>query len=192
MESVSYRALFWKWFERRVLRRPKARLLPRFPGWDDFVRDADAGEGVPIVPNAVARSLERQLNSLTPRHVRVTLRVGARGTALRIRSWRYMQWKASMLGGVGRGEDELETQLLNILLSVQWFICNCTRRAWPSEAPLPSYPAEASRDAFERHSSQLDALVPQPEVSLDDQVVRLWWEHQGRVTLALEPISIAP
>jgi hypothetical protein len=88
-------------------------------------------------------------------------------------------------------DEEIETQLVNILLGVQWFICNSARRAWPSDTPLPPPPTELSREHSKSHVAELDAIVPDAKVSLDDGMAKLWWEHEGRVILTLQPISLA-
>jgi hypothetical protein len=190
VERISYWALFWNWIERRILRRPVARLVPRHPRWADFVRKVDADGGTPIVPFTVAANLDRQLNAVTPWHMRVSIRAGARGTAVRTRSWRWFQWSSSVIGDVADDEAAIESQLLNILLSVQWFICNCTKRGWPSATPLPASPSDHSRANLQRHALELDAVVPDAEVSIANGEATLWWEHKGQIILALDPIPL--
>ena len=155
-----------------------------------FARSKRAQTPAAVSP-AVIANIERQLNAIAPHHIRVTICVGRGGMAVRIRSWRWLQWQAGMAGRASDGEDAIEDELVNVLLDLQWFICNGSGRAWPSSTPLPKTPADPSRESIEQHSSQLVALVPDAEVSIHDGVLNLWWEKEGRTILALEPIPIA-
>jgi len=96
-----------------------------------------------------------------------------------------------MSGRAAREKTELEDQLVEILFSVQWFICNHAQLAWPSKTRLPSWPADPSRERTDRHATERVALVPDAEASVIDGVVNLWWEKDGSVVLALEPIPLA-
>jgi hypothetical protein len=96
-----------------------------------------------------------------------------------------------MTGRAAGDETDLEDHLVDILTSVQWFICNGAKLAWPSNTPVPSWPSDPSRGLVDRHATELVALVPHAEASVADGVVNLWWEKDGTVVLALEPIPLA-
>jgi hypothetical protein len=90
---------------------------------------------------------------------------------------RWLEWHAGMSGCAASEADVL----VEILLSVQWFICDHTQLAWPSNTRLPSWPAEPSRELMDRHAAELVALVPDARVSVAGGVVNLWWEKDGKV-----------
>jgi len=177
MNSISYRALLWNWVERRVLQRNRSRLLPQVHHWKDYAGEVKRGNGPPAIPAFLAAGLQAQLNSVTPRHMDVTIRVGPGGTATRIRSWRWLKWEASIVRS--EHEHELESRLLDIVLKVQFFICSSTNRAWPSQTPLPDPVEEIDK---------WEALLPSAEVAIDSGVAKVWWERNGVSVVALDPI----
>jgi hypothetical protein len=190
VESFSWWQVVWNWFERKLLRRDEPPLIPRRRGWHEFVAMVERGDGDPTVSSGAARELERQLNSVAPRHVRVEILTGPGGVAVRARSLRWLAWHSSFAPNARAGEDEeVERELTNVLLSVQSFFFNHGRRAWPSETKLAEAPEPDAVDVRERMNAW-DRGCPIPNVAIYDDVVHVHWERDGKVVLALDPIPV--
>lgn len=71
MERIGYGSLARNWIQRRVLRRNLAPLIPPMSRLEDWIREAAARSNERPFPSAAADALTRQLNAVTPWHVRV-------------------------------------------------------------------------------------------------------------------------
>jgi hypothetical protein len=181
MEFVGWWTLLRDWF-RRMVRRARPR-----DWFEELFSHADSEEWIhssrePVLPAMAAQSLARQLNALTPWHVRVDVDSRVQGTAVRCRSRLGFGVSAQGSGANGR-EDAVLLHFLNVLHGVQSFMVERSKRSWPKTDRLSRQERQADWEAWIRR-------LPLPDGAVEGEVARLWFGDRDHPALELDPIRL--
>jgi hypothetical protein len=181
MEALRWWTVVRDWFRRVVMGRA-GRTAPTdwFEQLFSFgeIEDGAPPSGHPVLPAPAVESLTRQLNALTPWHVRVDVESRVQGTAVRCRS--RLGFGAS---AQGVSDESPLTHLLNVLHGVQTFMVELTKRAWPASDRLSKHERQADWEAWIRRR-------PLPDGVVEDGEARLWFGDRDRPVLELNPIRL--
>jgi hypothetical protein len=145
------------------------------------MEDRVPASGQPVLSAVAVKSLSRQLNALTPWHVRVDVESRVQGTAVRCRS--RLGFGASAQGSGGTSDESPLPHLLNVLHGVQTFVVERSERAWPKTDRLSKKEREADSMAWIRR-------LPLPDGVVEDGEARLWFGDRDHPALELEPIRL--
>lgn len=182
MEFVRWWTLLRSWL-RRGLGHTRRRdwFDELFSSLEDEDRVRSSRE--PVLPPEVVESLARQLNAVTPWHVRVEVESRVEGTAVRCKSRLGAGVSAQGLGANGRDDAALLLHLLNILHAVQSFMVERSKRAWPTADRLSIQEREADWEAWVRR-------LPLPDGVVESGDARLWFGDRNDPALVLDPIHL--
>jgi len=134
------------------------------------------------ISNRAARLLQRRLNAVTPWHVRV--RISAKDDGEASVAVRSLRWPRSDTLRSSYSDDSagIERFLSDALETVQSFLVNQSRTAWPRDHSLPVL-SEATASAW------VDEL-PRTRVALSKDTADLGWQYEGRPVLSLGKIEL--
>lgn len=182
MERVGWWTFMRDWF-RGLLRRTRPR-----DWFEELFSPVESEDRVPssrepVLPAEAVESLRRQLNAVTPWHVRVDVESRGEGTAVRCRSPLGFGVAAQGSGTNGRDDAALLSHLLNVLHGVQGFMVQRTKRAWPNTERLSEHDREADWEAWIRR-------LPLPDGVIEDGEARLWFGDRDRPALELDRIRL--
>ncbi len=184
METVRRWTFVSDWFRRVVMRRAgKTTATDWFEELYGCLEMEDRGpaSGQPVLSAAAVESLSRQLNALTPWHVRVDVESRSQGNAVRCKN---RLWHGVSAVGFGTASDESPLpHLLSVLHGVQTFMVEQSQRAWPKKDRLSKEEREADMLAWVRRR-------PLPDGVVEDGEVRLWFGDREHPALELEPIRL--
>jgi hypothetical protein len=161
----------------KALRRDRSSSA----SWFEELFDPSVDEWEPatvVLSPATVDALTRELNRLTPWHVRVAIASRKLGTGVMCES-RF--WGKSAQGAAG--DARLEDHLRSSLLCVQSFMFQRTRRLWPSKERV-------SRDEYERDPMNVFGRLPLPGCAVGEESARLWYGRAERPVLELKPIPL--
>jgi hypothetical protein len=186
VKSVAWWTVVREWFKRVVL-RANDRSATRY-WFEELFSYTDMDEEVqvseqPALTPAVLEALSRQLNALTPWHVRVDIESRPGGTGVRCRSRIGFDASGSGVGG-GASDGPPLHYLLHVLHGVQSFMVRRTNRAWPARERLTKE-GQSGGDL----ETYLLAL-PLPDGIVQDGEAQLWYGERDRPALELEPIPL--
>ena len=135
----------------------------------------------PVLSAMAVESLSRQLNALTPWHVRVDVESRSQGTAVRCKN--RLRHGVSAVGSGTASDESPLPHLLSVLHGVQTFMVEQSQRAWPKKDRLSKEEREADMMAWVRRR-------PLPEGVVEDGEARLWFGDRDHPALELEPIRL--
>jgi hypothetical protein len=146
------------------------------------IEDRARPSGEPVLPAAAVESLTRQLNAVTPWHVRVDVQSRVEGTAVRCRS--RLSFGDEAHGSRGdECDDAALLHLLNVLQGVQGFMVQRSKRAWPKMDRLSEDERDADWEAWMRR-------LPVPDGVVESGEARLWFGERDHPALELDPIPL--
>jgi hypothetical protein len=180
----------WKvvrdWFGRLVMRRPD-----RMATHDWFeelwnvaeMEDEVPASGGPALTPAAVKSLERQVNAITPWNVRVDVESRPQGTAVRC-SKQIGAGRSAQGHSAGADDGPPLSHLLNVLGAVQMFMVQGTDRAWPKRDRLTREERMGDLEPWVRR-------LPLPDGVVENGEARLWYGDRDRPVLELDPIPVS-
>jgi hypothetical protein len=180
----------WKvvrdWFGRQAMRRPNRMATDDWfeELWNlaEMEGEVPAFGGPALTPAAV-KSLERQLNAITPWNVRVDVESRSLGTA--VRCSKQIGAGQSAQGQSGGPDDGPPlSHLLNVLGAVQMFMIQGTHRAWPKRDRLTQEERMGDLEPWLRR-------LPLPDGVVENGEARLWYGDRHRPVLELDPIPVS-